>query len=189
MRTLSPGDRVAVIGGGPAGSFAALHLLRFASRLAIPLSVTVFERKDFHQRGPAGCNKCAGVLSDRARRGLAKLGLQIPEEIVQARLEGYILRVDGRAIEVIRPDPGPPILSVYRGGGPLRGRPPPGISFDGWLLSQAQMAGATVVAANVQRISVPSPGITVSASCCLRHGMAPKTDCTNCGTAVGGASC
>jgi flavin-dependent dehydrogenase len=144
---------VAVIGGGPAGSLAALHLLRFASRLAIPLSVTIFERKDFGRRGPAGCNKCAGIISSRVMQGLAELGLQIPEHLVLARLEGYTLHIAGHAIEVTRPDPTRTILSVYRGGGPLRGDLPPSVSFDGWLLTEAQAAGAAVVTANVRRIS------------------------------------
>ncbi len=69
---LSSGSRVAVVGGGPAGSLVALHLLRFASRMAIPLSVTIFERKDFGRRGPAGCNKCAGILSARVMQGLSQ---------------------------------------------------------------------------------------------------------------------
>ena len=149
---LSSGSRIAIVGGGPAGSFAALHLLRFASHLGIPISVTIFERKDFGRRGAAGCNKCAGILSARAMQGLAELGLQIPERLVLARLQGYTLHMAGHALEVSRPDPTRTIISVYRGGGPLRGDLPPSVSFDGWLLAEARAAGAEVVVANVRRI-------------------------------------
>ena len=40
---LSDGDRVCIIGGGPAGSFAALHLLDRASRRGLRLKVLIFE--------------------------------------------------------------------------------------------------------------------------------------------------
>ncbi len=149
---LFPGARVAIVGGGPAASFAALHLLRFARQLGLPVSVTIFERKDFGRRGPAGCNKCAGILSARAERGLQALGLQIPEHLVLARLEGYTLHMAGHAIDIARPEPDRTILSVYRGGGPLRGNLPPTVSFDAWLLSEACAAGATLVTANVRKL-------------------------------------
>ncbi|OIO89626.1 MAG: hypothetical protein AUK03_14140 [Anaerolineae bacterium CG2_30_64_16] len=150
---LSPGSRVAIVGGGPAGSFAALHLLRFAHQLSLPLTVTVFERKDFRRRGPAGCNKCAGILSSRAVRGLQELGLQIPERLVMARLEGYVLHLAGHAIPIARPEPGRAIISVYRGGGPLRANLAQDVSFDAWLLDEACAAGAEVATANVRKIS------------------------------------
>ena len=67
IQRLSTGDRVAVIGGGPARSFAALNLLRFAEQLGIPISVTIFERKDFGRRGAAGCNGWLAALFDRLR--------------------------------------------------------------------------------------------------------------------------
>ena len=149
---LSPGSRVAIVGGGPAASFAALHLLRLAGQLALPIAVTIFERKDFSRRGPAGCNKCAGILSVHATRGIQELGLQIPEHLVLARLEGYTLHMAGHAIEIARPQPNRTILSVYRGGGPLRGDLPPDVSFDAWLLAAACAAGATLVAANVRKL-------------------------------------
>jgi flavin-dependent dehydrogenase len=149
---LFPGARVAIVGGGPAASFAALHLQRFARQLALPISVVIFERKNFGRRGPAGCNKCAGILSAHATRGLQELGLRVPEHLVLARLEGYTLHLAGHAIDIVRPDPNRTILSVYRGGGPLHGDLPPSVSFDAWLLSEAYAAGATLVTANVRKL-------------------------------------
>jgi flavin-dependent dehydrogenase len=150
---LLAGARVAVIGGGPAGSFAALHLLRFARQLNRPIAVTIFERKDFRRRGQSGCNKCAGLLSLRAMRGLEELGLQLPESLVMARLDGYVVHLAGHAIAVTPPDPDRRIVSTYRGGGPLRGDPLPDVSFDAWLLDQARAAGAEVAAADVRSLT------------------------------------
>ncbi len=150
---LHPGARIAIVGGGPSGSFAALHLLRLARQRGMTISVTIFERKSFGRRGPTGCNKCAGILSARVTRGLKELGLRIPEALVLARLEGYILHLADRAIDIARPDPSRTILSVYRGGGPLHGDLPPSVSFDDWLLNEACAAGAEPVAANVRKIA------------------------------------
>lgn len=149
---LYPGARIAIVGGGPSGSFAALHLLRLARQRGMTVEVTIFERKSFGNRGPTGCNKCAGILSTRVMRGLQELGLRIPEALVLARLEGYTLHLAGRAIDIARPDPSRTILSVYRGGGPLHGDLPPEVSFDDWLLNQACAAGAERIAANVRKI-------------------------------------
>jgi flavin-dependent dehydrogenase len=150
---LYPGARIAIVGGGPSGSFAALHLLRLARQREMTVEVTIFERKSFGNRGPTGCNKCAGILSTRVMRGLQELGLRIPEALVLARLEGYTLHLAGQAIDIARPDPSRTILSVYRGGGPLHGDLPPDVSFDGWLLEQACAAGAKLVTASVRKIT------------------------------------
>jgi flavin-dependent dehydrogenase len=150
---LYPGARIAIVGGGPSGSFAALHLLRLARQRGMTISVTIFERKRFGLRGPAGCNKCAGILSVRVTRGLKELGLRIPESLVLSRLEGYILHLAGRAIPIARPDPSRTILSVYRGGGPLHGDLSPDVSFDEWLLTEACAAGAERIMASVRKIS------------------------------------
>ena len=40
---LEEGATVAIIGGGPAGSFAAIHLLRLARERGLGLRVVVFE--------------------------------------------------------------------------------------------------------------------------------------------------
>jgi flavin-dependent dehydrogenase len=155
---LDPDARVAIVGGGPAGSFCALHLLRFARQASLPLQVTIFERKDFSKRGQTGCNKCAGILATRVPIGLEELGLSIPPHLVMAELEGYTLHVAGQSVEVLRPTAGPKILSVYRGGGPLHADLSPEVSFDAWLLSAARLAGAEVVAGNVRSLR-REPGV------------------------------
>ncbi len=154
---LSSGARVAIIGGGPAGSFFALHLLRFARQVSRPLSITIFERKDFSRRGPPGCNKCAGILSSRLLRGLGELELHLPEHLIMGHLESYILHLANETIEIAQPDPGRKITSVYRGAGPLHADLPPEVSFDAWLLAEARAAGTEVISANVRRITAGTP--------------------------------
>lgn len=143
---LGAGSRVAVIGGGPAGSFFALHLLKGAEAASLPLNVSLFERRRFELAGPAGCNMCAGILSSRVVKGLQDLGLTIPSSVIMRRLRRYVLH--WRQTKVIiepPPDPDRQILSVYRGTGPRSGPLSAEVSFDAFLLSEAEAAGATVI--------------------------------------------
>ncbi len=59
---LQEGDRVAVIGGGPAGSFFAHSLLQFARRMRLLLQVDIYEPRDFASIGPGGCNVCGRLI-------------------------------------------------------------------------------------------------------------------------------
>ena len=135
-------SRVCIIGGGPAGSFAALHLLHLSELHNLHLEVRIFEPRDFSRPGPAGCNRCAGVLSSRLWDNLSELGLSIPDSIVQADLQSYNIHLDHQQIHLERPNPSRRIVSVYRGGGPRIFQDAPEASFDQFLLSQATERGA-----------------------------------------------
>jgi flavin-dependent dehydrogenase len=154
---LKPGSCVAVIGGGPAGSFFVLHLLKRARAAGLPLDVTLFERKTFDLPGPPGCNMCAGILSSRVVRGLQDLELAIPPAAIMGRLHRYVLHWHQSTIAIEQPDAGRQILSVFRGAGPRAGALPPEASFDAFLLSQAEAAGATLVPERVVEVAF-SPG-------------------------------
>ncbi len=154
MYRLQDGNRVCIIGGGPAGSFAALHLLHMAAMHNRALEVLIFEPRDFSRPGPAGCNRCAGVLSSRLLRGIESLGLHLPEEVVQAELHTYALCLDGEIIRVHQPDPRRRIVSIYRGGGPKKFQGQPSASFDGWLLSQAVVRGAHHIPVRAHHITL-----------------------------------
>ncbi len=149
---LKPGSCVAVIGGGPAGSFFVLHLLKRARAAGLPLDVTLFERKTFDLPGPPGCNMCAGILSSRVVRGLQDLGLTIPPLAIMGRLHRYVLHWHQSTIAIEQPHPDRQILSVFRGAGPRAGALPPEASFDAFLLSQAEAAGATLVPERVLEV-------------------------------------
>ncbi len=154
---LEEGSRVAVVGGGPAGSFFALHLLEFARQAGLGLKVTLYEPKRFDACGPAGCNMCAGILAAPLVHNLARLGLQLPESSVMSRIRSYCMHSPFGTIEVPQPHPLEPILSVYRGAGPsgaeLGGR----VSFDRFLLGAAAQRGARV---DRRRVDDVHPGPT-----------------------------
>ena len=59
---LNHGSRVAVIGGGPAGSLFSYFLLDMAERIDTKVHVDIYEPRDFDLPAPAGCNMCGGVL-------------------------------------------------------------------------------------------------------------------------------
>jgi len=156
MMRLTNGSRVVIVGGGPAGSFAALHLVRFAGEAGLTLDVRILEPRDFSRPGPGGCNKCAGIISSALARDLQTLGLNLPAEIIQAELDTYILHLGGTELPIHRPDSERRMMSVYRGGGPRLGAPPLPNSFDGWLLDQARKSGAIVQRVKVRSIQ-PGP--------------------------------
>ncbi|HYA31732.1 MAG TPA: hypothetical protein VED67_03160 [Thermodesulfovibrionales bacterium] len=55
---LGNGARVAVVGGGPTGSFFSIFALKMAKMIGKQLEVTIFELKDFTKDGSLGCNRC-----------------------------------------------------------------------------------------------------------------------------------
>jgi 2-polyprenyl-6-methoxyphenol hydroxylase-like FAD-dependent oxidoreductase len=107
-------DRVGIVGGGPAGSFAALQLLHLSQLHNLHLEVHIFEPRNFSRPGPSGCNRCAGILSSRLWGNLSELGLSIPDAAIQAELQAYTIHLDGESIHLDQPDPARRIVSVYR---------------------------------------------------------------------------
>ena len=58
VHELSDGSRVAVVGGGPAGSFFSFFLLQMAGRIGLDLQVDIYEHRNFEGTGPKSCNMC-----------------------------------------------------------------------------------------------------------------------------------
>jgi len=150
---LHNGDRVGIVGGGPAGSFFAMHLLKYAAAKNLSLAVTIFESRDFGQSGPISCAKCAGLLSSGLQANLQKFGLRLPPEVVQSKADSYVLHLAEQEVEIFPPLPHREIVSVYRGSGPRATIANPTINFDYWLLQQAAKAGAIITNAVVKNIT------------------------------------
>ncbi|MDO8491018.1 MAG: FAD-dependent oxidoreductase [Dehalococcoidia bacterium] len=149
---IQTGTKVAVIGGGPAGSFFALYLLCYArERNSFP-EVTIYEQRDFDSTGPKGCKGCAGVLSPSLVKNLDELGLSIPEGVIKSRIERFLVHSPYTSISISKPEKESAILSIYRAGGPHRIRDSHNASFDRWLLSEAQRQGARVENQPVSRV-------------------------------------
>ncbi|MBF0126650.1 MAG: hypothetical protein HQM02_05500 [Magnetococcales bacterium] len=153
--------RVAVIGGGPAGSLAAYFLLELSARVGMQLQVDLYESRDFTRHGPAGCNMCAGVVSESLVQTLAAEGINLPPLVVQRGIESYVLHTSGLPELVIdTPADEMRIATVYRGSGP---RAPEGeennwISFDGFLLDEARKKGARILQNRVVELAFAGDG-------------------------------
>ena len=149
---LGNGSQIVIVGGGPSGSFTALHLLNYAAQAGIKLDITILEPRNFKQSGPGGCNKCAGVLSPNLTNNLKTLELELPKEVIQSEIAFYILHLNGVKLTVRRPDSHHNIYSVYRGSGPRIVGVPAVRSFDGWLLDEAEKRGANILRRRVLNI-------------------------------------
>ncbi|MBI2832427.1 MAG: FAD-dependent oxidoreductase [Chloroflexi bacterium] len=152
MTKLGNGSKVAIIGGGPAGSFFALYLLRYAAERGIRPDITIYQQRNFCELGPKGCKGCAGILSMSLLRNLGELGLKVPEEIIQSKVENYAVHSPYISISINNPEKGLTIASVYRGCGPRISHYDKPVSFDGWLLGEAEKRGARVEGKMVSRV-------------------------------------
>jgi len=159
--------RIAVIGGGPAGCFFAFHALAAAQQRGLHIRVFIFEGKDFTQRGPIGCNKCAGILSSRLLHNLHSLQLKLPPQVIMGEIQTYVLHLEDTVVEISRPEPWRRIVSVYRGAGPRLGDLPPNVSFDGWLLAEVQQRGAKVIRERVIEVRMAGRPVVVTGTSAL----------------------
>jgi flavin-dependent dehydrogenase len=96
-------------------------------------------------------------------RNLERLGLSIPEDVIQSRLSAYILHINDDELCLQSPDPQRVIYSVYRGSGPRLGEPPYPRSFDGWLASEAQARGAILRRERVRAVRYGPRPVIVTA--------------------------
>ena len=96
--TLRDGSKIAIIGGGPAGSFFAYFAQKFALEQGIRISTTIFDGKDFLQKGPRGCNLCAGVIANSLVQKLSQEGISFPEKRIINRVNGYCLHIENESL-------------------------------------------------------------------------------------------
>jgi len=143
--TLRDGARIAVIGGGPAGSFFSYFLLKMADAIDLDIEVDIFEPRSFSQCGPAGCNHCGGVVSESLVQILAAEGINLPASVVQRGIESYVIHMDVGDVAIESPAGEQRIAALYRGNGPREGGDTPLESFDGYLQGMAVDRGARVV--------------------------------------------
>lgn len=151
---LRDGSHICVIGGGPAGTLFAHHILRYARVAGLRLHVSIYDGKAFSRTGIVGCNMSAGVIASSFARELRRAGMTIPERVIQRRLHGYRLETAGKTVEIRGDHPNQTILSVYRGSGPHGADG--NISFDDFLLDCMRAEGVRVVPRNVREIRLPS---------------------------------
>lgn len=149
---LEDGSRVAVIGGGPAGSFFAYFLLDLAARANLRIAVDMYEPRDLAAPAPKGCNMCGGIVSESLVQSLAAEGINIPASVVQRGIDSYILHMDVGSVRIETPLREMRIASVYRGAGPRDVGESPWTSFDGFLQDLTAAKGVRIVRKRVDGV-------------------------------------
>jgi flavin-dependent dehydrogenase len=155
---LADGARVAVIGGGPAGSFFAYFLLQLAETLGKEFEVDLYEPRDFGKLAPGGCNMCGGIISETLVQNLATEGIHLPSTVVQRGIDSYVLHTDQGSVRIEPPLQEKRIGAVYRGSGPRDTKVRKWASFDGHLQQIAAERGARVVRARVSEVEHTDDG-------------------------------
>ncbi len=159
---LNDGARIAVIGGGPAGSFFSIFALKLAKQIGKDIDLTIYERKSFSSEGPSSCNMCAGVVSESLVQMLAIEGICLKPPIVQRAIDTYCFQTTSGDVFLNSPSHQKGIATVYRGGGPVC-QTTPGTdqklesekkSFDDFLLDCAQKEGAKVENVRIENIKL-----------------------------------
>jgi flavin-dependent dehydrogenase len=149
---LDGGSRVAVIGGGPAGSYFSYFLLDMAERMDVDIQLDIYEPRDFSSPGPAGCNMCGGIVSESLVQTLATEGIILPPTVVQRGIDSYVLHMDVGSVRIETPLREKRIGAVHRGAGPRGVKETKWRSFDGFLQSLAVEKGAHLIQGRVDEI-------------------------------------
>ncbi len=155
---LDDGSRVAIVGGGPAGSFTAYFLREICDRVGIEVDVDIFEAKDFSKPGPAGCNHCGGIVSESLVQMLASEGIILPDAVVQRGIQAYVLHSGPATVKITPPVNEKRIAAIYRGAGPLAPGGPVRQGLDPHLLRLAERKGAQLINRKVHVIDRDSSG-------------------------------
>ena len=154
---LKNGSKIAIIGGGPGGSFFAHFASRYAKEAGIDVSIKIYDRKSFCQRGPRGCNMCAGVISENLFNNLEEEGINIADFCVQRKIEGYCFHTQDESVVLHHPDSEhiPRIVTVFRGNGPLQSEHEGNVSFDDYLLNHVKEQGVDIISDMIKDFRLP----------------------------------
>jgi len=149
---LDQGSRIAVIGGGPAGSFFSYFLLDMAERNDLKIHVDIYEPRDFNGTGPAGCNMCGGVIYESLVQSLAVEGINLPTTVVQRGIEYNMLHLDIGSVQIQTPRHEKRIATTFRGAGPRGSVELKNGSLDGYLMQAAVAKGARHIHSRVNEV-------------------------------------
>jgi len=156
---LEDGSRVAVLGGGPAGSLFAHFLLDFAGYMDMRLEVDIWEPKGtFATPGPQGCNMCGGIVSETLVQNLAVEGVALSTDVVQRGIDSYVLHTDVGSTRIATPLQEMRIGALHRGPGPRDVKEKRWESFDHHLEARALERGAKLLPARVEKVSRDAQG-------------------------------
>ena len=168
--TLKDGAVIAVLGGAPAGSFFAIHLLRQAREANKDIRVTIIDKRI--TLGPngnvqefKGCNFCAGIISPRLQTELRRLRIKLPREVICEKITHIWIHGLWKNFP-LRVPAGQEVVSVFRGSLPLKRK---GLiqGFDTFLLKKAVEQGADIISGEVLDIQYTpenKPRLTIKPS-------------------------
>jgi len=152
--SLTDGSKIAVIGGGPSGSFFSYFVLDLAERAGIDISVDIFEEKDFMRCGPPGCNHCGGIVSESLVQLLSTEGINIPNDVLQRGIDSYVLHMEAGSTRIEASISEKRIAAVFRGAGPAGMQESSWKSFDDFLLQLSTRKGSRVIRDRVDSIGM-----------------------------------
>jgi len=159
---LEDGSKIAVIGGGPAGSFFTYFAIDFAERMGLDISIDVYEAKDFTCAGPKGCNNCGGIVSESLIQSLSTEGVVLPSTVIQRGIESYTLHLENGSTVIETPLREQRIASMFRGFGPKGNTDDKISSFDDFLLGLCQEKGARVISERVSEAIRTADAVTLT---------------------------
>ncbi len=142
---LNNDSRIAVIGGGPAGTFFCSSFIDLANRVGLNVQIDLYEAQDFSRKGPAGCNHCGGIISESLVQVLAAEGIIIPRSIIQKGIDSYVLHTDVGTERIKTPLLEKRIAAVYRGSGPLNNEKDDIVGFDAHMLKSVVDKGVNLI--------------------------------------------
>ena len=147
------GSRIAIVGGGPAGSFMGIFLRDMAERIGLEIEVDLYESRDFTEPAPAGCNMCGGIISESLLQALAMDGITLAASVVQRGIDSYNLHMDVGSLLIETPLKEKKIAAVHRSVGPRGNKEAKWGSFDAYLQGLAAHRGVHLVAKRVKDIA------------------------------------
>lgn len=142
---LEDGSKIAVVGGGPSGSFFTYFAFELADRYGLDIDIDIFEAKDFTCDGPLGCNNCGGIVSESLIQILSAEGIVLPPDVIRKGIETYTLHLEQGSTSIDAPVDEQRIASMYRGLGPKGCKPGGQRSFDDYLLELCEKKGANII--------------------------------------------
>jgi flavin-dependent dehydrogenase len=159
--TLEDGAKIAVVGGGPAGSFFTYFALDFAQRFGTEINIDIYEAKNFNKVGPAGCNHCGGIVSESLVQILSAEGIVLPSNVIRRGIESYTLHMEQGTTVIDTPFQEQRIASMFRGFGPLGSTDDEQLSFDRYLMELCEKKGARLIQEKVLDMEKDSEGVIV----------------------------
>lgn len=153
--------RIAIIGGGPAGSFTAHFLDKFAAAQGRELKLDIYDYKNFLRTGKRNCNMCAGIISATLVKKMADEHIVIPPSVIKNEIGGYHLHTNHNTVHFNTVAENK-IYAVFRSGGPpVAGQKSE--SFDQFLLDHvARNPAVTILNRKVTGIEFSPAAVAIT---------------------------